>query len=1005
MSAPEVHDHLHAGVASAFTASRHFYYLTTDAESRILCCNRHFRDRFGERIQPLPGAALADFILLSEVVSLKQAILSVTRNLDTVRDLEVHLESRSRQFTRIRWEVSAISNQDQMQLQWIGINMNEVYESGSALGTLVGSLPERYKAYELGALGLWRFEYRIPIPVHLPVEEIIALTTENSYLAECNDKLARMYGYAAAEEILGASMAQLMDLQDPSRMTFLRNFIQQGFLLESFETREFDRNGQVKFFLNTMSGIVEGGFLKRVWGTQQDITEQRVAQDQLKFQAALYNTISDAVISSDLSLVVTSWNKRAEEVYGIPAGAIIGKVLDDIVHPQYRGADINEVIRTIEAAGRWEGEVSFTRQTDQTERTVLASITRQVNEQGQTTGYVGINKDITDRKQAEKILQLQASLLDNVTDVIVTTDQDNRITSWNRIAEASSGLKAEETLGCYYRDVVPLDYSPYTREEVNATLHANGLWRGEASFINTRGERKVHLYSMSRLQDPEGNFSGTLAVGKDITERKAAEARLQESELFYRTLITYTRDGVLIIGDDGIIHFTSPSVEQILGYSPDEVRGTNIMTYAHPDDHEMARAALRDELNKTPSSRYIRVRTRKKNGEWCWCILRGHNLLHNNIVNGIMVYFFDDTARKQAEDALRESENRFRKLIQDLSLGVMLQNEKAEVIIYNKAALELLGIDAEQLQGITSYDPRWNVIHENGDPFPGPEHPVPCAIRTRKPVRDVVMGVFRPQRNDRVWLLVNAEPQLEENGSVKKVICTFADITMQKNLAKELTEKEIEKQRLITQATIDGQEKERMEIGKELHDNISQHLTTTRLYVEVMRDRSDEAVKEMLDRIHKNLTDIINEIRHLSQSLVPPTLGDIGLVESMRDICNALKITHRFEVEFVHRYFNEEQLPDNMKLMFFRIFQEQINNIIRHAEAAEIRILLQADAEQAVMFIYDNGKGFDPDQRRKGQGLKNISNRASLFKGRVDIKTSPGKGCALTVLVPLEHED
>lgn len=1005
MGTREVHDQLQKGVASAFSVSRHFYYLTTDQDGRLLCANQHFRERFGERVSPMPGASLADFILPSERISFQQAILSVTRGHDVVRDLEVHLESQPRQFTRIRWEVSALHTSGQLQLQWTGINMNQVYEAGSALGTLVGSLPERYKAYELGALGLWRFEYRVPIPVHLPVEEIIALTSENSYLAECNDKLARMYGYEKAEELLGASMQQLMELQDPIRMANLRNFIARGFSLESFETREFDRHGHVKYFLNNMTGIVEGGFLKRVWGTQQDITEQRLAQDQLKFQAALYNTISDAVISSDLNLVVTSWNKRAEEVYGIPAHAILGKVLDDIVHPEYRGADIGTVIRTIEQEGRWEGEVSFTRQPDQVKRTVLASITRQVNENGQTTGYVGINKDITERKQAEAKLQYQASLLENVTDVIVTTDEEYRITSWNRIAEEASGFSAAEALGLHYRDVIPLDYSPYTREEVNATIQTKGFWRGESSFINRRGEKKVHLHSISKLSGPEGQLIGMLVVGKDITARKEAEARLQESELFYRTLITYTRDGVLIIDDGGVILFASPSVEQILGYTTEEIKGTSVISYAHPEDHETGRQALRDELSHTPRSKYIRVRVKKRSGEWCWCILREHNLLHNNIVNGIVVYFFDDTSRKQAEDALRESENRFRKLIQDLNLGVVLMNERSVAIIHNKAALELLDLDESQLQGASSYDPRWNVIREDGEPIPGPEHPVPLAIRTGKPVRDQVMGVFRPRRNDRVWLLVNAEPQLEENGVVKHVICTFTDITMQRNLAHELTEKEIEKQRLITQATIDGQEKERMEIGKELHDNISQHLTTTRLYVEVMRERSEGDTQQMLDRIHKNISDIINEIRHLSQSLVPPTLGDIGLIESMRDICNSLKITHRFEVDFVHRYFNEELIPDNMKLMFFRIFQEQVNNIIRHAHAHEIRILLQADAEQAVMFIFDNGKGFDPELRRKGQGLKNISNRASLFKGRVDIKTAPGKGCALTVQVPLEHRD
>jgi PAS domain S-box-containing protein len=133
--------------------------------------------------------------------------------------------------------------------------------------------------------------------------------------------------------------------------------------------------------------------------------------------------------------------------------------------------------------------------------------------------------------------------------------------------------------------------------------------------------------------------------------------------------------------------------------------------------------------------------------------------------------------RIQAEEALRESEQRFRTLIRDLHVGVILQGPRAEILHSNQAALDLLGLSEDQLLGKTSLDPDWNVIHEDGTPFPGPAQPVPQAIATRRPVRDVVMGVFRPISGDRVWLLVDAEPQLAPNGEVRQVICSFSDIT------------------------------------------------------------------------------------------------------------------------------------------------------------------------------------------------------------------------------------
>jgi signal transduction histidine kinase len=158
---------------------------------------------------------------------------------------------------------------------------------------------------------------------------------------------------------------------------------------------------------------------------------------------------------------------------------------------------------------------------------------------------------------------------------------------------------------------------------------------------------------------------------------------------------------------------------------------------------------------------------------------------------------------------------------------------------------------------------------------------------------------------------------------------------------------------------------------------------------------------EMIQLAHKGVLDIINEIRGLSQSLAPPELANIGLVESIKDICNPLKKIHAFKIEFIHSQFSEKTLPDNMKLMLFRIIQEQINNIIRHAAASSIRIQLENMNGQLYLEITDDGKGFDPLKVKRGLGLTNMANRASLFDGRANIISSPGHGCVLQVVAPL----
>jgi PAS domain S-box-containing protein len=167
----------------------------------------------------------------------------------------------------------------------------------------------------------------------------------------------------------------------------------------------------------------------------------------------------------------------------------------------------------------------------------------------------------------------------------------------------------------------------------------------------------------------------------------------------------------------------------------------------------------------------------------------------------VIISHQDITNLREAEQTKRVNDATFRSLINDLTVGVMLQGPSAEIIQFNRAATELLGLTEDQLFGRTSFDPEWNVIHEDGSPFPGDTHPVPTAIRTRKAVYGAVMGVYRPAIKNRVWLWVNAEPQLDERGQVRQVICTFSDITERWTREENIRELNMVLEQLILERT------------------------------------------------------------------------------------------------------------------------------------------------------------------------------------------------------------
>ncbi len=218
--------------------------------------------------------------------------------------------------------------------------------------------------------------------------------------------------------------------------------------------------------------------------------------------------------------------------------------------------------------------------------------------------------------------------------------------------------------------------------------------------------------------------------------------------------------------------------------------------------------------------------------------------------------------------------------------------------------------------------------------------------------------------------------------------------------ASERKRGELERQRLITEATIMAQEKERAEIGRELHDNINQILTTTKMYLDMALTEKDIS-EELTLKSHENISTVIEEIRTLSKSLVPPSLGDIGLKEAVSEMIDNLKYSQKLDVRLKTNGLAKIEIPNEIKLTVFRIIQEQVNNIIKHSKATDAEIKLTALKNELAVTIADNGIGFEPKKRMKGIGLMNITSRVEVHNGNVNIISSPGNGCTIKISIPI----
>ncbi len=183
---------------------------------------------------------------------------------------------------------------------------------------------------------------------------------------------------------------------------------------------------------------------------------------------------------------------------------------------------------------------------------------------------------------------------------------------------------------------------------------------------------------------------------------------------------------------------------------------------------------------------------------------------------------------------------------------------------------------------------------------------------------------------------------------------------------------------------------------------MNQILASAKLYLSCAR--SAEVVKK-IDLIEESTGLIdsgIQEIRKLSKSLVPPALNKSSLIETIEELVDPIRITTDKRIETNFSLPDESFLCDRIKITIYRMIQEQMNNILKYADASRISITLKQDKYKLLLQVKANGKGFNVKAKRKGIGLTNITNRAEVFNGKVVIDSAPGNGCALNVYFPLD---
>ena len=525
-------------------------------------------------------------------------------------------------------------------------------------------------------------------------------------------------------------------------------------------------------------------------------------------------------------------------------------------------------------------------------------------------------------------------------------------------------------------------------DHLNETSHFEIIYKkipGNGNNKNLLSRKDLKLRNIHNCPAPFSNniidkLTETVNPQAAITDITESEIMIKKTEEKYLNLFEHASDAIIIFSFDGTIHEFNNITCTMSGYSKEAFALLNISDIIVGD--------LNISLQK-----YRAMRGGKSIIIYRQFITRDGLVLNMEIKTklledgNILAFGRDLTERNKSEEETKRAIERYEILSKATSDTIWDWDIKNDSMIYNDGISKMFGYLPGEIDTAANW---WKKnIH------PDDKAPVTLILNnTFNDKKQTVQVEYRYRCADDSYknILDRAFVVYDEAGVPIRMIGAMQDVT-----------KEKEYERHIAITIFEAQEKERLELGMELHDNVNQLLSATLLYLAMAKkdSKAGNEVSQTLNNCTEYINSAINDIRNLSHRLTPFTKGEISLKDVIELMIEPMQKTNQFEINLQVDDFTNTTVNSDIQTNLYRIIQEQMTNILKYAYAGKVDIKIWLINETIKLSISDNGIGFNAKTIKAGIGLENIKRRTALFSGIFVLNTSPGKGCELAVEIPL----